>query len=99
VSNKLLQAKPRCFTDEQWADWLSGFRGFRPNLIDFACQDCSPEFKIKAMAAGKCDWPCVEFFMMDDGTMEGRRTSVPGSRGYPEGRRIITLFRVKRNAV
>lgn len=47
------------------------------------------------MAKGLCDWTCVEFFMMDDGTMEGRRTSVPGSRGYPEGRRIITLFAQK----
>lgn len=96
MSNKHLQAKPRCFTSEEWDEWLTSFKGFRPNLLDFACVDCSPEYKIRMMAKGLCDWPCVEFFMMNDGTMEGRRTSVSGSRGYPEGTHVITLYLPKK---
>lgn len=51
------------------------------------------------MAVGKCDWPCVEFFLMpiiDNGrvignSIEGRRTSIDVHRGYAEGRKIIRI--------
>lgn len=68
----------RCFTITQWVQWHAA--KIRPNAIDYACVDCSPEFKARMEAKGKCDYPCVKFFMMTDGTMEGRRMSIPGPR-------------------
>lgn len=80
-----LKGKPSCFNPDQWARWSEKPR-LDPNVIDWACQDCKPDFKQEMMAQGRCDWPCVKFVLMDDGTMEGRRTSITDYRGYPEGR-------------
>jgi hypothetical protein len=88
-----LHRKPRCFSDEDWAAWnvARTAQHGRPNTIDWACIDCTPLFKRQMMSARRCDWPCVEFFKMEDGTIEGRRTSIEGHRGYTEGRKVITL--------
>lgn len=85
--------KPECFTDAQWAKWKANLPSinYQPNRIDWACQDCYPAFKDEMVQAGRCSWPCVEFMMMPDGTMEGRRTSISEYRGYNEGRKIIRL--------
>lgn len=84
-----LYDRPLCFTPAQWVSWRNG-PGV-PNPIDYACQDCSPDYKARMMRVHRCSWPCVEFFIMPDGTMEGRRMSIPLSRGYAEGRRIIEI--------
>jgi hypothetical protein len=94
-----LKAKPRCATPEVWRDWSKPSLVDAVNVIDWICGDCTPDFKAKMVAAGKCDWPCVEFFLVPithDGRtigneIQGRRTSIPDYRGYPEGRKIIRI--------
>jgi len=53
--------KPACFTDEQWRTWYENCAHL-VNAVDFACTDCTPQYKERMMKAGKCDWPCVQFF-------------------------------------
>lgn len=86
------QAKLRCFTEAQWEEWSSK-QVIRPNTTDWACLDCDPAFKERMMACGRCDWPCVEFFLMPDGTMEGRRMSLV--QGTQLGTKIILLAVLK----
>jgi hypothetical protein len=71
-----LKAKPDCFTDKQWKTWSACAAWCKPNTTDWACTDCTPEFKAAALEAGKCSWPCVRFYRAADGGLEGRRTSV-----------------------
>jgi hypothetical protein len=78
-----LQAKPDCFTDEQWATWSQAADAAHPHLHDWACTDCTVEFKAEMELQDRCAWPCVQFFRLPDGSLEGRRMSVK--------RRTITL--------
>ena len=71
-----LKSKPDCFTDKQWKVWSSCAGWSKPNTTDWACTDCTPEFKARALEAGKCSWPCVRFYVATDGGIEGRRMSV-----------------------
>jgi hypothetical protein len=89
-------AKPDCFTAGEWAKWLANLPAvtYRPNEHDWACQDCHPAHQRAMLLQGRCNWPDVEFFVMGDGTMEGRRTSITTPRGYDEGRKIIRLRKV-----
>ena len=71
-------AKPECFNEKQWKQWKSAGGWFaKPNPTDYACLDCMPAFKEKMLDEGRCTWPCVEFFAVDDG-VEGRRMSING---------------------
>lgn len=96
-----LGARPRCCSESDWADWTkSNASNYAPTVADSICADCSPDYKAKMVAARRCDWPCVEFFLIPitekDGrvtahSIEGRRTSVKIYRGTPEGRKIIRI--------
>jgi len=75
------KARPACFTAAQWQEWYEHCAHL-VNPIDFACVDCTPQFKERMMRAGKCDWPCVEFFKVgEDENIEGRRMSIEEGRG------------------
>jgi hypothetical protein len=96
--------RPACCTPEAWEDWSMPAYVDPANSFDWICGDCNPAYKAKMMAQGKCDWPCVEFFLMpiiDNGRVigneiQGRRMSIPNYRGYPEGRKIIRIVDAKK---
>jgi hypothetical protein len=75
-----LKAKPACFSDAGWKVWSAGASWCKPTAVDWACTDCTPEFKARALEAGKCSWPCVRFYVATDGGIEGRRMSVSKRR-------------------
>lgn len=74
--------KPDCFPLEDWREWLRLTHIVKPGAIDFACVDCTPEFKEKMMKVGKCSWPCVQFFPDPDDPdgVVGRRISIRSDR-------------------
>jgi len=76
------RARPDCFPVEDWREWLRAAHTERPGVLDFACIDCTPEFKARMMAAGKCSWPCVQFFPDPDDAsgVVGRRMSLRSAR-------------------
>jgi hypothetical protein len=80
----VLLAKPACFSDKEWKEWSKHAERCRPSVVDWACTDCTPEFKAEAQAEGRCSWQCVTFVTNDDGGIEGRRMSVYQRHAKPE---------------
>lgn len=66
--------KPECFTEKDWA--LMRKAPFNSRTHTY-CWDCRPEFKARHLAAGTCQWPCVEFITDEHGT-NGHRMSLIG---------------------
>lgn len=82
-----LKAKPDCYSPIEWKKWSASAYFLKPTVDNWGCTDCTPEFKERAMAAGKCNWPCVQFVRTADGSIEGRRMSVKRINGprKPDG--------------
>lgn len=101
----LLNARPACCSPEDWREWSkSKTANYGPNVVDQICVDCTPEYKAKMMAQGRCDWPCVEFFLVPmthegrviGNSVEGRRMSIKTYRGTAEGQKIIRIVDSRR---
>ena len=89
-----LRAKPKCFTDKEWAAWLAATT-MKPGDLDYACTDCTPKFKRQMMSARRCSWTCVEFFQYGEEGIEGRRMSVAGGLRPPRVVDGVTIIPIK----
>jgi hypothetical protein len=76
VDRERLLAKPNCMSQADWLKWKSSGRFYMPSELDGPCYDCTHRFKLRALAAGTCSWPCVRFVEGRDGDLVGRRMSV-----------------------
>lgn len=68
--------KPACFNDAQWREWSKCASWCKPQSIDWACTDCTPEFQTEMKLQERCSWPCVQFVKFPDGGIEGKRISI-----------------------
>lgn len=71
----LQEARPACFTPEQWELWRSAARqaisGFgRPKNF---CEDCTPAYQAEMMAANRCQHPGTTYKRDADGFLCGVR--------------------------
>ena len=67
-----------CFSHAEWKAWTRASYHCRPDARDYACADCTPEFKARMLAERKCMWPCVQFVTEEDGGIRGIRMSLLG---------------------
>jgi len=86
--------QPACFSAEEWQAWTRQALKEPPSKSDWACSDCTPEFKARMTDIGCCDWPCVEFVDDGDGGLEGKRMSLP----HRERMAVIVLRRAARGS-
>lgn len=69
---------PRCFTAQQWSEWMAVARMVRPQIRNGFCEDCTPHYQARMILLERCDHPDVRFtFNPEDGTLGRRPSSIP----------------------
>lgn len=71
---------PACFeSQEQYNQWIEAARSAKACMpyIMQACADCTPEFKQRMEACGRCENRHVEFKEDDDGFLSGYTSRMP----------------------
>ena len=64
---------PECFSRKQWDEWMEVAMSRPPSERNGYCEDCTPEYRDKMKASGKCAYPNTIFVRDKDGFVYGKR--------------------------
>lgn len=65
---RVIPIRPACFdSDTQWAGWLDSARTAKTVMVENVhCQDCSPDYQARMVAAKRCGNPTYQFVKEPD---------------------------------
>ena len=63
--------RPACFEPLQWQQWVAAARHTGGVSAGGYCTDCTPEYKARMQAAGRCEHPEIIFAVDEHGFIQG----------------------------
>lgn len=76
--------RPSCFTVEDWHRWHGQSRMQHTPKPHSPCEDCTPEYQAKMIAANRCDHPHVTFSTDTHGFVCGSNPRKPPPTTTPK---------------